>query len=226
MNNQATRLIRLPEVLERTGYGKAWIYRLISEGRFPAPVKIGVRAYATRWEKEADAKKAQATAAGELTFYGLLTSAIGLATKSPETVIAGGSVGAAGTIYSKRYALDVQAHNYDLAAQSVQCMYMAALPYKDIQFADPSQVRDPALASLVNVRKKLRNQQNNLVLATPSFTELQAALMTTADVKANVASGSTQALYGVPVETEGEETKVDISALLKSLKVCESQTGG
>ncbi|WP_096159757.1 helix-turn-helix transcriptional regulator, partial [Enterobacter hormaechei] len=44
MKNQATRLIRLPEVLERTGYGKAWIYRLISEGRFPAPVKIGVRA--------------------------------------------------------------------------------------------------------------------------------------------------------------------------------------
>ncbi|EOS8541409.1 helix-turn-helix transcriptional regulator, partial [Escherichia coli] len=26
MKNQATRLIRLPEVLERTGYGKAWIY--------------------------------------------------------------------------------------------------------------------------------------------------------------------------------------------------------
>ena len=46
MKNQATRLIRLPEVLERTGYGKAWIYRLISESRFPAPVKIGVRAVA------------------------------------------------------------------------------------------------------------------------------------------------------------------------------------
>ena len=46
MKNQATRLICLPEVLERTGYGKAWIYRLISEGRFPAPVKIGVRAVA------------------------------------------------------------------------------------------------------------------------------------------------------------------------------------
>lgn len=39
-------LIRLPEVLKRTGFGKAWIYCLISEGRFPAPVKIGVRAVA------------------------------------------------------------------------------------------------------------------------------------------------------------------------------------
>ncbi|ELS2572015.1 AlpA family transcriptional regulator [Salmonella enterica] len=46
MNNQTTRLIRLPEVLERTGFGKAWIYRLISKGRFPAPVKIGIRAVA------------------------------------------------------------------------------------------------------------------------------------------------------------------------------------
>ncbi|EKG1878682.1 helix-turn-helix transcriptional regulator [Morganella morganii] len=46
MNNQATRLIRLPEVLERTGYGKAWIYRLIKDDKFPAPVKIGTRAVA------------------------------------------------------------------------------------------------------------------------------------------------------------------------------------
>ena len=40
MNNQPTRLIRLPEVLERTGYGKAWIYRLINDGKFHAPVKF------------------------------------------------------------------------------------------------------------------------------------------------------------------------------------------
>lgn len=46
MNTINQSLIRLPEVLKRTGFGKAWIYRLISEGRFPAPVKIGVRAIA------------------------------------------------------------------------------------------------------------------------------------------------------------------------------------
>ncbi|POW26572.1 helix-turn-helix transcriptional regulator [Pectobacterium atrosepticum] len=46
MNNQTIRLIRLPEVMNRTGYGKAWIYRLISEGRFPAPIKIGIRSVA------------------------------------------------------------------------------------------------------------------------------------------------------------------------------------
>ncbi|MDF7761454.1 AlpA family transcriptional regulator [Kosakonia cowanii] len=46
MNTTNQSLIRLPEVLKRIGFGKAWIYRLISEGRFPAPVKIGVRAVA------------------------------------------------------------------------------------------------------------------------------------------------------------------------------------
>ncbi|EDN5320730.1 AlpA family phage regulatory protein [Salmonella enterica] len=38
--------IRLPEVQRRTGYSKAWLYRLISEKRFPQPVKIGSRAIA------------------------------------------------------------------------------------------------------------------------------------------------------------------------------------
>lgn len=46
MNNQTTRLIRLPEVQKRTGFSKAWIYRLISEKRFPTPIKIGLRAVA------------------------------------------------------------------------------------------------------------------------------------------------------------------------------------
>ncbi|WP_168386213.1 helix-turn-helix transcriptional regulator [Erwinia amylovora] len=41
-----TRLIRLPEVLHKTGYKKAWIYRLISENRFPKPIKLGLRAVA------------------------------------------------------------------------------------------------------------------------------------------------------------------------------------
>lgn len=39
-------LIRLAEVQRRTGYSKAWIYRLMSQKRFPAAVKIGTRAIA------------------------------------------------------------------------------------------------------------------------------------------------------------------------------------
>ncbi|HHU4723134.1 TPA: helix-turn-helix transcriptional regulator [Klebsiella quasipneumoniae] len=39
-------LIRFTEVQRRTGYSKAWIYRLLKEKRFPASVKIGTRAIA------------------------------------------------------------------------------------------------------------------------------------------------------------------------------------
>lgn len=39
-------LIRMPEAIRRTGYGKAWIYKLIADGKFPAPVKLGSRSIA------------------------------------------------------------------------------------------------------------------------------------------------------------------------------------
>ncbi|UJD93743.1 AlpA family transcriptional regulator [Lelliottia amnigena] len=39
-------LIRLSEVQRRTALGKARIYRLMSQGKFPSSVKIGSRAIA------------------------------------------------------------------------------------------------------------------------------------------------------------------------------------
>lgn len=39
-------LIRLSEVQRRTGYSKAWSYRLMADKRFPTSVKIGSRAIA------------------------------------------------------------------------------------------------------------------------------------------------------------------------------------
>jgi prophage regulatory protein len=39
-------LIRFTEVQRRTGYSKAWIYRLISQKRFPSAVKVGTRSIA------------------------------------------------------------------------------------------------------------------------------------------------------------------------------------
>lgn len=39
-------LIRLSEVQRRTGHSKAWLYRLMSQGKFPSSVKIGSRAIA------------------------------------------------------------------------------------------------------------------------------------------------------------------------------------
>jgi prophage regulatory protein len=41
--------VRLPAVLTTTGLGRSTIYRLVAEGSFPSPVKLGRRAVAWRW---------------------------------------------------------------------------------------------------------------------------------------------------------------------------------
>ncbi|WP_426577134.1 helix-turn-helix transcriptional regulator [Xenorhabdus stockiae] len=46
MTTSKESLIRLPEVQRRTGYSKAWIYRLIKEDKLPKQVKIGPRSVA------------------------------------------------------------------------------------------------------------------------------------------------------------------------------------
>lgn len=40
------KLIRFPEVIRKTGFGKTWIYELIKAGKFPSQVKTGFRTVA------------------------------------------------------------------------------------------------------------------------------------------------------------------------------------
>jgi prophage regulatory protein len=40
----AHKILRLPDVIDRVGLARSSIYAFVSEGRFPAPVKIGTRA--------------------------------------------------------------------------------------------------------------------------------------------------------------------------------------
>lgn len=43
------KLIRLPAVLELTGYSRATVYRKMNDGTFPVAVKLGARAIAWRY---------------------------------------------------------------------------------------------------------------------------------------------------------------------------------
>jgi prophage regulatory protein len=43
------RLLRRREVEELVGFKHAWLYKLISEGKFPRPIRVGKRA--TRWRE-------------------------------------------------------------------------------------------------------------------------------------------------------------------------------
>lgn len=38
------RIYRLQQVMDATGFGRAWIYQLMNEGKFPKAVRIGKRA--------------------------------------------------------------------------------------------------------------------------------------------------------------------------------------
>ncbi|ECG7427038.1 AlpA family transcriptional regulator [Salmonella enterica] len=48
------KFIRFAEVERRTGFCRAWIYRLIAQGEFPRPIKTGKRAVSFI-EREVDA---------------------------------------------------------------------------------------------------------------------------------------------------------------------------
>lgn len=51
MSTQSQSLLRLPAVCERTGLPKTTIYRLIREGKFPAPIPLAGRTRA--WDSTA-----------------------------------------------------------------------------------------------------------------------------------------------------------------------------
>jgi prophage regulatory protein len=47
-SHEIPRLLRLPVVLHVTGLGRSTLYKMISEHRFPAPVKLSTRAVGWR----------------------------------------------------------------------------------------------------------------------------------------------------------------------------------
>ena len=44
--NQSISLLRLPDVMARTGFKRATVWNMVKDGRFPKPIQIGLRAIA------------------------------------------------------------------------------------------------------------------------------------------------------------------------------------
>ncbi len=65
MEQKNIRMIRLPEVMLKTGLGRSSIYKKMSEGTFPKCHKIGERAVAW-FEHEIDEHNAKCAAGGEV----------------------------------------------------------------------------------------------------------------------------------------------------------------
>jgi prophage regulatory protein len=49
--NQPLRVLRINQVISRVGLSRSTIYELVSQGRFPPPAKLGLRAVG--WSSEA-----------------------------------------------------------------------------------------------------------------------------------------------------------------------------
>ena len=62
-SSQHRRILRLPEVELRTGFKRAHIYSLISQGRFPRSVQLGPRAVG--WDSLAVEKWVEDRISGE-----------------------------------------------------------------------------------------------------------------------------------------------------------------
>lgn len=43
-NQMVSTILRLPDVKSRTGLSRSTLYAMIAEGRFPQPIKLGLRA--------------------------------------------------------------------------------------------------------------------------------------------------------------------------------------
>lgn len=50
MNGIKTRVLRLPEVMDRCGLGRSSIYQYMKDGRFPKSIQLGSKAVA--WSEQ------------------------------------------------------------------------------------------------------------------------------------------------------------------------------
>lgn len=82
-------------------------------------------AYSIFYTDQAAAKRKMAQNANETSFYSSVIGVIGGIVKSATTAITGGVVGAGAGLFTDRYRLDVQAHNYETASTAMRCMYLA-----------------------------------------------------------------------------------------------------
>lgn len=180
-----------------------------------ADVIRAFRAYAVTWRQAADGKRQDAQASSEVSFYGALIGAIGGIVKSPPTAIAGTAVAAAGGIFSQRYRLDVQASNYDLAANAMQCMYDYSLPLLSGNYDGTNEQRDNALSDLMLVRNKLRTLQNTFQLGTPDISKLTDAVKRQPQLTQTMGNGLTASAL-----------KERADGLKSALAICVAQMSG
>lgn len=120
--------------------------------------------------KHADTLRSHSYSASDVSFSGGLLGIVGGLTKSPETAIAGALLNGSGSTAQARYEYQVQASNYERAAEALYCMRRHLYPYPgaiDITLANER---------IDAIRRKLRTVQSQVTLAATNADALKAAL--------------------------------------------------
>lgn len=136
----------------------------------PDEVKRNLKVYADTYLKHADTLRSHSYSASDVSFSGGLLGIVGGLTKSPETAIAGALLNGSGSTAQARYEYQVQASNYERAAEALYCMRRHLYPYPgaiDITLANER---------IDAIRRKLRTVQSQVTLAATNADALKAAL--------------------------------------------------
>ncbi|MDP1927565.1 MAG: hypothetical protein Q8K62_03540 [Thiobacillus sp.] len=176
-------------------------------------VKISFMGFYHAYNDEAKDKRRKNQTASETSFYSSIIGLIGGVAEAVPVAIAGATVAAGSGIYSDRYRLQVQAGNYEMAADAMLCMYFASQDLtsdglKKLTIADkPAEVeaREIARDALLKVRDKLYRLQASFVLGQPDISKLKDALK--AAPANNVSKASGFATFDVKEEEALKEYK-------------------
>lgn len=136
----------------------------------PGEVKTNLKVYADTYLKHADTLRSASYSASDVSFSGGLLGIVGGLTRSPETAIAGALLNGSGSTAQARYEYQIQASNYERAAEALYCMRRHLYPYPGVIDISLANERIDA------IRRKLRTVQSQVTLAATNADALKAAL--------------------------------------------------
>ena len=147
-------------------------------------VKAKFKDYYVLYTTKAQDDRVIAQYASETGFYGAVIGVLGGIAKDITAVASGAGIGAGAGLFSDRYRLQVQAANYEAAADAMLCMYRASIDISDAKMEKlvvedqpaTSVIRDVAVDGFIAVRSKLYNLQANFALGQPDPNKLKDAL--------------------------------------------------
>lgn len=155
-----------------------------------ANVLSSMRRHSKLYSLEAYKKRRNALISSETTFYSSIVGVVGGLTKSITTAVAGGAGAAGASLYSDRYKLEIQALNYENAADAMDCMILATepvsvtqinhydylIPDSGLQILASEHIKLVGANGVMQIRKRLDKLQTRFELGKPEFSKIKEVL--------------------------------------------------